>query len=80
MSASSSTASPVVRQIPVVSSTVLRSSSLWMRGCGPCRDETRSNSSDAAFTRSRDCLSTSANSHSTPRVGSWESTNSMGTG
>ena len=31
-------------------------------------------------TRSRDSLSTRANSHSTPRVGSWDSANSMGTG
>ena len=53
---------------------------MWIRGWAPCREETRSKSSEAALTRSRDCLSTSANSHSTPRVGSGESAKSMGTG
>ena len=73
-------ASSVVRQMPVVSSTVLRSSSLWIRGWAPCREDTRSKSSEAALTRSRERLSTSANSHSTPSVGSGESAKSMATG
>src|SRR5437660_6755185 len=64
----SSIACPVQSQIPLTTSTVLRSNSLCTRGFSPIS----ANTAVASLLRSRVCESTSANSHSTPSVGRGE--------
>src|SRR3979490_376788 len=54
--------------MPLTTSTVLRSNSLCTRGFSPISAMT----AVASLLRSRVCASTSANSHSTPRVGRGE--------
>src|SRR6476469_6552217 len=61
----SSIASPAVSQMPVTTSTVLRSNSLCTRGFSPISAITAA----ASLLRSRVTASTRANSHSTPTVG-----------
>src|SRR5262245_27504274 len=61
-------------QMPVTISTVLRSNSLWT--CGLFSPSSTITSA-ASLLRSRVSASTSANSHSTPRVGRGEAAKSM---
>src|ERR1700761_4334445 len=61
----SSIASAVDSQMPLTTSTVLRSNSLWTRGFSPISAIT----AVASLLRSRLIASTRANSHSTPMVG-----------
>src|SRR6201990_2419145 len=70
----SSIASGTESQMPVTISTVLRSNSLWT--CGLFSPSSTITSA-ASLLRSRVSASTSANSHSTPRVGRGEAAKSM---
>src|SRR6478735_2542245 len=69
----SAIASPALSQIPVTTSTVLRSNSLCTRGFSPISAITAA----ASLLRSRVSASTSANSHSTPTVGRAEPAKSI---
>src|SRR3954469_2272312 len=69
----SSIAWPAFSQIPVTTSTVLRSNSLWTRGFSPSSAITAA----ASLPRSRGSGSTRANSHSTPTVGRGEPAKSI---
>src|SRR3954453_19017248 len=69
----SSIAWPALSQIPVTTSTVLRSSSLCTRGFSPISAMT----AVASLLRSRLSASTRANSHSTPTVGRGERAKSI---
>src|ERR1700743_3115045 len=69
----SSIACPVDSQMPLTTSTVLRSNSLCTRGFSPISAMT----AVASWLRSRVRASTSANSHSTPMVGRGERAKSM---
>src|ERR1700749_4057348 len=69
----SSIASGADRQMPLTTSTVLRSNSLCTRGFSPISAMT----AVASLLRSRVCWSTSANSHSTPMVGRGERAKSI---
>src|SRR3954462_14208933 len=69
----SSIACPALSQIPVTTSTVLRSNSLCTRGFSPISAITAA----ASLLRSRVSASTSANSHSTPTVGRAEPAKSI---
>src|SRR5690349_15506215 len=69
----SSMACPAFSQMPVTTSTVLRSNSLCTRGFSPISAITAA----ASLLRSRVSASTSANSHSTPTVGRGDPAKSM---